>query len=80
MAPVEVDVITPREAVSARLVSLKVVDKVMELPIVNDAVTEVTKFSETLTPVVETVKQGVEKIAPYVETIQSEAAENSNES
>jgi len=80
MAPVEVDVITPREAVSARLVSLKVVDKVMELPIVNDAVNEVTKFSETLTPVVETVKQGVEKIAPYVETIKSKAAENSNES
>jgi len=79
MAPVEVDVITPREAVSARLVSLKVVDKVMELPIVNDAVNEVTKFSETLTPVVETVKQGVDKIAPYVETIKSKAAENSNE-
>ena len=79
MAPVEVDVITPREAVSARLVSLKVVDKVMELPIVNDAVNEVTKFSETLTSVVETVKQGVDIIAPYVETIKSKAAENSNE-
>jgi len=80
MAPVEVDIITPREAVSSRLVSLKVVDKAMELPIVNDAVNQVTKFSETLSPVVETAKQGVDKIAPYMETIKSKAAENSNES
>merc|ERR1712215_60614 len=74
MPPVEIDNI-PRDAVApdCRKSYFKIVDKAFELPLVNDAYKEVSKYTSPLTPYVETV---VSVATPYVESIMNTAEEN----
>ena len=61
MAPVEVDYV-PASIVPAK--NLKVVNKAMELPLVNSAYSEVTKIASPITPYVETT---LTKVSPMLE-------------
>merc|ERR1711990_95658 len=73
MAPVEVDYV-PASIVPAK--NLKIVDKAMELPLVNSAYSEVTRIASPITPYVETT---LTKVSPMVEagyqTIKSQVEE-----
>jgi len=73
MAPVEVDYV-PASIVPAK--NLKVVNKAMELPLVNSAYSEVTRIASPITPYVETT---LTKVSPMVEagyqTIKSQVEE-----
>ena len=73
MAPVEVDYV-PASIVPAK--NLKIVDKAMELPLVNSAYSEVTRIASPITPYVETT---LTKVSPMVEagyqTIKSQMEE-----
>ena len=62
MAPVEIDHI-PR-SFSIENLSLKAVDKAMELPLVNSAYSEVTRIASPITPYVEST---LTKVSPMVE-------------
>ena len=74
MAPVEIDHI-PR-SFSIENLSLKSVDKAMELPLVNSAYSEVTRIASPITPYVEST---LTKVSPMVEagyqTIKSQVEE-----
>jgi len=61
MAPVEVDYV-PASIVPAK--NLKVVNKAMELPLVNSAYSEVTRIASPITPYVETT---LTKVSPMLE-------------
>merc|ERR1712193_348019 len=61
MAPVEVDYV-PASIVPAK--SLKIVNKAMELPLVNSAYSEVTRIASPITPYMETT---LTKVSPMVE-------------
>ena len=73
MAPVEVDYV-PRGIVPVK--ALKVVDKALELPLINSAYSEVTRIASPITPYVETT---LTKVSPMVEagyqTIKSQVEE-----
>ena len=73
MAPVEVDYV-PASIVPAK--NLKIVNKAMELPLVNSAYSEVTRIASPITPYVETT---LTKVSPMVEagyqTIKSQMEE-----
>merc|ERR1711990_213841 len=73
MAPVEVDYV-PASIVPAK--NLKIVDKAMELPLVNSAYSEVTRIASPITPYVETT---LTKVSPMLEagyqTIKSQMEE-----
>merc|ERR1711990_509053 len=73
MAPVEVDYV-PASIVPAK--NLKIVDKAMELPLVNSAYSEVTRIASPITPYVETT---LTKVSPMLEagyqTIKSQVEE-----
>ena len=73
MAPVEVDYV-PASIVPVK--NLKVVDKAMELPLVNSAYSEVTRIASPITPYVETT---LTKVSPMLEagyqTIKSQVEE-----
>ena len=73
MAPVEVDYV-PAYIVPVK--NLKVVNKAMELPLVNSAYSEVTRIASPITPYVEST---LTKVSPMVEagyqTIKSQVEE-----
>ena len=73
MAPVEVDYV-PASIVPAK--NLKIVNKAMELPLVNSAYSEVTRIASPITPYMETT---LTKVSPIVEagyqTIKSQMEE-----
>ena len=73
MAPVEVDYV-PASIVAVK--NLKVVNKAMELPLVNSAYSEVTRIASPITPYVETT---LTKVSPMVvagyQTIKSQVEE-----
>ena len=73
MAPVEVDYV-PASIVPVK--NLKVVNKAMELPLVNSAYSEVTRIASPITPYVEST---LTKVSPMVEagyqTIKSQVEE-----
>ena len=61
MAPVEVDYV-PRGIVPVK--ALKVVDKALELPLINSAYSEVTRIASPITPYVEST---LTKVTPMVD-------------
>ena len=55
---------TEDQAANTPVKSLKLVDKAMEVPLVNSAYSEVTKFASPITPYVEST---LTKVTPMVE-------------